>query len=116
MLLIDEPESSFDNIFLLTDVNRLIKTIAEKMPVIVVTHNSTVGMSIHPDYLIYTKREIVNGEAIYKRYYGSPGDKNLTDIEGNTISTYELTIDSLEAGKDAYLERAESYERIRNKE
>lgn len=116
MLLIDEPESSFDNIFLLTDVNRLIKTIAEKMPVIVVTHNSTVGMSIHPDYLIYTKREIINGEAVYKRYFGSPGDKYLTDIDGDTISTYELTIDSLEAGKDAYKERAESYERIRNKE
>ena len=114
MLLIDEPESSFDNIFLLKDVNSLIKKLADKMPVIVVTHNSTVGMSIHPDYLIYTKRAIVNGSPIYKRFCGAPSDKELVDISGDTVSTYELTIDSLEAGKEAYLERAESYEKIRN--
>ena len=40
LLLIDEPESSFDNLFLRSDVNQLIKDIAKTMPVAVVTHNS----------------------------------------------------------------------------
>src|SRR5690554_6502785 len=46
LLLIDEPESSFDNVFLNDNVNQLIRDIARTMPVIVVTHNNTVGASI----------------------------------------------------------------------
>lgn len=56
MLLIDEPESSFDNIFLKDDVNTLLKDLAEEMPVVVVTHNNTIGGSIHPNYVIYTEK------------------------------------------------------------
>ena len=51
MLLIDEPESSFDNNFLKEDVNEIIKEMSRKMPVVLVTHNNTVGASIKPDYL-----------------------------------------------------------------
>ncbi len=43
MLLIDEPESSFDNIFLKEDVNSLLKEFSQEMPVVIVTHNSTIG-------------------------------------------------------------------------
>ena len=52
MLLIDEPESSFDNNFLKEDVNAIIKEMSRKMPVVLVTHNSTVGALIKPDYLL----------------------------------------------------------------
>ncbi|REM39386.1 phosphotransferase, partial [Mycobacterium tuberculosis] len=45
LLLIDEPESSFDNLFLKGEVNQMLKSISETMPVIVVTHNNTVGAS-----------------------------------------------------------------------
>ncbi|HEX8333353.1 MAG TPA: PHP domain-containing protein, partial [Segetibacter sp.] len=48
MLLIDEPESSFDNLFLKKEINTLIKDMSALMPVVVVTHNSTVGASIKP--------------------------------------------------------------------
>ena len=41
MLLIDEPESSFDNLFLKDRVNKLIKSISKQIPVIIATHNST---------------------------------------------------------------------------
>ena len=50
ILLIDEPESSFDNIFLRSNVNQIIREISSTMPVVVVTHNSTVGASIGADY------------------------------------------------------------------
>ncbi len=56
ILLIDEPESSFDNLFLKSDVNAIIKSIAATMPVVVVTHNSTVGASVGGDYLLYTRK------------------------------------------------------------
>ena len=55
ILLIDEPESSFDNLFLKSDVNSILKGISETMPVVVVTHNSTVRASIGADYLLLTK-------------------------------------------------------------
>ncbi|WP_216712930.1 hypothetical protein [Pseudoalteromonas sp. TB41] len=45
-LLIDEPESSFDNVFLKGEVNQILKELSQTMPIVVVTHNSTVGASI----------------------------------------------------------------------
>lgn len=82
ILLIDEPESSFDNVFLKTDVNKILKSISREMPVVIVTHNSTVGASINADFLIYTKRDIVDGQVYFKRYCGRPGDKFLFDESG----------------------------------
>ena len=58
MLLIDEPESSFDNIFLKDDVNSLLKEFSQEMPVVIVTHNSTIGGSIQPDYILFTEKQI----------------------------------------------------------
>lgn len=57
MLLVDEPESSFDNLFLKDRVNRVLKEISTQLPVILVTHNSTVGGSIKADYIIHTKEK-----------------------------------------------------------
>ncbi len=58
MLLIDEPESSFDNLFLKSEVNKLLKDISAHIPVILVTHNSTVGASISPDYIVFTRKSV----------------------------------------------------------
>ena len=43
MLLIDEPESSFDNLFLKNSVNKLIKDLSRIIPIIIVTHNSLIA-------------------------------------------------------------------------
>ena len=112
MLLIDEPESSFDNIFLKKKVNHLIKEIAEEMPVIIVTHNNTVGASIQPDYVIHTRREIVDGSAVFRTYAGFPSDHELKSIDGKTIMNIDATMDCLEAGRDAYEERRREYEML----
>ncbi len=114
MLLIDEPESSFDNIFLKEKVNHLIKEIAEEMPVVIVTHNNTVGASIRPDYVIYTRRRIDNGKAIFEVFSGFPGDRKLIDKDGNTVQNIQATMDCLEAGKEAYEERKKEYEMLEN--
>lgn len=114
MLLIDEPESSFDNLFLKNEVNEQIRQISKTVPVVIVTHNSTVGASIKPDYILYTKKEIVASKAIYKVFAGNPSDSKLKSIEGEETSNYDIMLNCLEAGDSAYIERNQSYENLRN--
>ncbi|HEX7048298.1 MAG TPA: phosphotransferase [Gammaproteobacteria bacterium] len=114
LLLIDEPESSFDNVFLKEGVNNLIKDVASKMPVVVVTHNSTIGASIAPDYFLYTKKIMENGKLVHKIYSGYPGDRELLTATGELIRNFDVITASLEAGYDAYRARGEIYENLKN--
>lgn len=114
ILLIDEPESSFDNLFLKSDVNQILKGISETMPVVVVTHNSTVGASVGADYLLYTKKEFENGKAAYHIYSGYPTDKKLLSVDGKAINSHEIMMNSLEAGVAAYESRRQGYEAIKS--
>lgn len=115
MLLVDEPESSFDNMFLRSDVNQIIREIAETMPVVVVTHNSTVGASIGADYLLYASKEIEGGKVVYRLYSGHPTDLSLHSPDGRTISNHKITLDSLEAGSETYDSRRQAYEAIKGR-
>lgn len=114
ILIIDEPESSFDNIFLKNEVNKFIKEMSEIMPVIVSTHNSTIGNSIKPDYVLYTKKTIVNNKPVFAVYSGQPTSSKLIDVDGNEVENYNTTLDSLEAGEEAYNERKQIYETLKN--
>jgi hypothetical protein len=114
MLLIDEPESSFDNSFLKDDVNALIKEMAKKMPVVVVTHNNTVGMTIKPDFLLFTSKTIEDGEIVWRTYSGYPTSKKLTAADGAKLDTLDIVLGSLEAGSEAYYERRQSYENLKD--
>lgn len=114
MLLIDEPESSFDNLFLRSEVNEIIKDIAKHMPVVLVTHNNTVGASIKPDYLLCTRKEVADRKVRYLIYSGFPTSKQLRSTSGRTLNTWEVTMDCLEAGEDAYNERGKDYEDLKN--
>jgi len=116
LLLIDEPESSFDNLFLKNEVNELIKDISQKIPVIIVTHNSTVGASIKPNYLVYTQKIITNNIANYKIFAGYPANKTLKSLEGELIDNFNVLISCLEAGKEAYDNRRNNtYEILENR-
>ena len=114
ILLIDEPESSFDNIFLKGQVNQIVKEISETMPVVVVTHNSTVGASIQPDYIVYASKEMENGVRKYTLYSGYPADKELVSLDGKRKRNFDVTMNSLEAGSTAYDERRQGYESIKD--
>lgn len=113
-LLIDEPESSFDNLFLKGEVNQILKELSKTMPVIIVTHNSTVGASINADYFIYTSKEIEDGKIVYRRYSGYPSDRQLTSIDGKKINNFKVTMESLEAGENSCNERKDGYESIKD--
>lgn len=114
ILLIDEPESSFDNIFLKGQVNQIIKEISETMPVVVVTHNSTVGASIQPDYIVYASKEMENGVRKYTLYSGYPADKEMVSLDGKRKRNFDVTMNSLEAGSATYDERRRGYEGIKD--
>ena len=116
LLLIDEPESSFDNLFLKKEINTLIKDISTLIPVVVVTHNSTVGASIKPNYVAVTHKSIENNEFIYRIYSGYPSDKELTCIDGSKIKNYDTILNCLEAGIEAYTERSKNtYEILKDR-
>lgn len=114
MLLIDEPESSFDNLFLMNNVNELLKKISETIPVVVVTHNNTVGASIKPNYVIYTRKINEGGTVKYELYSGFPSDKQLTELSGIKIENLEVMLNCLEAGPTAYAERSRGYEILKD--
>jgi len=115
MLLIDEPESSFDNIFLLKNVNELIKQISKSIPVVLVTHNNTVGASIKPNYVVFTQK-IKNGEIVkYELYTGYPSSEFLTGLDGKKIRNLDVLMNCLEAGQSAYDERGGSYEILKDR-
>ncbi|WP_445664403.1 PHP domain-containing protein [Fodinibius sp. AD559] len=115
ILLIDEPESSFDNIFLKHKVNELLKDISKSIPVVIVTHSSTVGASIKPDHIACTKKIVEDNDVIYKVYYGHPSDKKLKSPDGDTIDNFDVMLDCLEAGEKAYNKRrTESYEILKD--
>lgn len=113
-LLIDEPESSFDNLFLKGEANQMLKEISKTMPVVVVTHNSTVGASINADYIVYTSKEIEDDEIVYRRYSGHPSDKELCSVDGKAINNFQVTMNTLEAGEEAYVDRRGGYESIKS--
>ena len=114
ILLIDEPESSFDNIFLMKEVNKFIKEMSDIMPVVISTHNNTIGGSIKPDYILYTEKKIEADGPHFSIYSGYPGAKMLSDVHGNKIKNYEITLNSLEAGELAYSERRGIYETLKS--
>lgn len=115
ILLIDEPESSFDNVFLKKEINSLIKDMAQLMPVVVVTHNSTVGASIKPNFVAITDKNLENGHFVYRIFTGYPSDKELTCYDGKKIKNYEAILNCLEAGEDAYAERkTQTYEILKD--
>lgn len=109
ILLIDEPESSFDNMFLKSDVNQIIREIAASMPVVVVTHNNTVGASIGADYLLYATKRTDGGKPTYTIYSGHPTDMVLRSTDGQCIGTHKIMLNSLEAGRKAYEDRRRGY-------
>jgi hypothetical protein len=115
LLLVDEPESSFDNLFLKREVNQILKNISESMPVVVVTHNSTVGASVDADYILYMAKEFVDGHPIYRVYSGYPTDKKLRSVDGREVTTHDVLLNTLEAGHDPYEGRKQTYEAVKDR-
>jgi len=62
--------------------------------------------------LLYASKELEDGNVVYRLYSGYPTDKRLSSVSGKTISNYDITMNSLEAGRDTYNDRRRGYEAI----
>lgn len=111
MLILDEPESSFDNLFLKNDINLLLKKISGRIPVIIATHNNTIGASVHPDYILFTRKDVIGpGQVKYLIFSGYPSSEELLTEDNTSIRRKDVLLDCLEAGEEAYTERRTTYE------
>lgn len=114
IVLIDELESSFDNIYLRENITSLLKNLSQKSTIFLVTHNNTLGVSLMPDCIIYTEKKVEQGSAVFNVYTGSITSPHLTSMNGNQVPCYDRLLATMEAGKVAYDERAAIYESLKN--
>jgi hypothetical protein len=110
MIFIDEPEPSFDNLFLKENIIGKISEISKKTTTFISTHNNSVGISIKPDKIIYTR--VKDGD--YDVFTGTLTSGNLKSVKGEELSNFSAILDVMEAGPDAYKERGEIYENFKN--
>lgn len=104
-VFIDEPESSFDNEFLIGDIAKLLHDLAEQATIFLVTHNNTMGVSLHPDCVLYATKE----GADYKLYSGDATCAELVAIDGTKSERTTALLKTMEAGLDAYEDRKGYY-------
>lgn len=114
MILIDEPESSFDNPFLRSNIIQLIDDLAKKSTVFISTHNNNLGVLIKANRLLYTEKTISPDGITYRVYSGNYDEKELVSADGNKRKNFTVLIDSMEAGESAYNERRTIYENLKN--
>lgn len=110
VLLLDEPEASFDNPFINESVSGIIKNLSSKITVFITTHNNTLGMLMKPDRIIYCYHE---GDS-FDIFAGEFGAKVLRNGENSELIAYDQIISVMEAGQDAYERRRTIYETIKN--
>ena len=105
VVLIDEPESSFDNPYLNELIASELKKISERSTVFIATHNNVLGVSINPDGIVYTAYE----EPEHRIYTGDSGDEKLISVDGHTVERSEVLLRLMEAGDNAYKNRKPYY-------
>lgn len=105
MVLIDEPESSFDNPYLNELIASELKRISERSTVFIATHNNVLGVSIDPDGIVYTAYE----DPEHRVYTGDAGDEDLVSADGRTVKRSEILLKLMEAGDQAYKNRKPYY-------
>lgn len=110
LILIDEPESSFDNIYLNENICSLINNIAQKTTTFIVTHNHILGVMLNADKILYTCIE----DGKYKIYTGKISSKKFKCSDGTEKAAKDLIMETMEAGKDSYDERRQIYANIEN--
>lgn len=110
LILIDEPESSFDNIYLNENIRTLINNLSRKTTTFIVTHNHILGVMLNADKILYTCIE----DGKYKIYTGKKSSKKFRCVDGKEKSTIDIIMETMEAGKESYCERRQIYENFEN--
>lgn len=106
IILIDEPEASLDNEYIRKELRDAIRNLSKNSTVFVVTHNSTLGALLEPDYLIVTTKDKENGYRVLTGEFSS----HLISTNSNIVeSSYEKFVEAMEAGIETYNKKGEIY-------
>lgn len=110
VVLIDEPESSFDNPFLDEHIAQQIRKLASGSgsTVFVTTHNQVLGFGLKPNKVFITSYN--EDTKAYELHCGDLGDEQLGNAVFGPIPTIDSIIEILEASRDSYESRHEYYE------
>lgn len=110
-VLIDEPEASFDNPFLTNKLIKVLKNISEQTTVFVITHSSSIGALLNPDYIFITK--LVENE--YHVLVGPYNNGIVIDIQNNIEEPlYDDLLELMEAGPDNWDKKGGAYDDLKN--
>lgn len=112
LVLIDEPESSLDNVYISEELIPKLKELSKRSTVFVITHNSTLGTLINPDRLIVAKYD--DEKNIHSILSGDFKSGFLKDSENKKIDSYDDFVDAMEAGITHYKEKGNVYESLKN--
>ena len=75
--------------------------------VVVITHNSTLGTLLEPDYLIITSKDSNGNYSIMSGEFSSSKIKD--SITGLEEKSYDKFIEAMESGVDSYTKKGEIY-------
>ena len=109
IILIDEPEASLDNEYIRKELRDAIRNLSASSTVFVVTHNSTLGALLEPDYLIVTTKDKEKG---YRVLTGEFSSHLISTKSDTTESSYEKFVEAMEAGIETYKKKGEIYESL----
>ena len=107
IILIDEPESSLDNAYIRNELNKELKQLARNSMVVVITHNSTLGTLLEPDYLIITSKDNNGTYSVKSGEFTSCKIKD--SLNGLEEKSYDKFIEAMESGIDSYTKKGEIY-------
>ncbi|HHK5594705.1 hypothetical protein LGX01_05445 [Streptococcus mutans] len=106
IILIDEPEASLDNAYIQTELNQSLRKLSNTSMVVVVTHNSTLGALLQPDYLVVTTKND-NGE--YTVLTGEFSSHIISDSSDLSENSYEKFVEAMESGIESYKQKGKVY-------
>ncbi|MDT2811764.1 hypothetical protein P7H33_02250 [Vagococcus lutrae] len=111
IILIDEPEASLDNAYIKNELIKAIRGLSHNSTVFVVTHNSTLGALLNPDYLIVTAKDESKEYSVFSGEFSSCRITNYSSISENS---YEKFVEAMEAGIETYEKKGEVYASLKN--
>lgn len=111
IILIDEPEASLDNAYIREELTKALKNLAKNSMVFVVTHNSTLGALLEPDYLIITTK---SDEKDYHVLTGEFSSHTISKGSEMSESSYDKFVEAMEAGIETYDRKGEVYASLKN--
>lgn len=106
IVLIDEPEASLDNSYISSELIDALKNLSNHSTVFVITHNSTLGALLNPDYLVITSKNEDNSYNVATGEFSSAIIKNK---QGISEYSYDKFVEAMESGIKNYHKKGEVY-------